>query len=112
PRIRPAPPPRTPPIPPTSPPFPYTPLFRSVLQLVRPATLVVAEDAHAPLGRERLEARLDHREARPALDRLEEELHERRGPLRRIDRKSTRLNSSHVKNSYAVFCWQKKKRTC
>src|SRR5690606_41826222 len=28
------------------------------------------------------------------------------GPL---DRKSTRLNSSHVKNSYAVFCLKKKK---
>src|SRR5436309_6102983 len=26
-----------------------------------------------------------------------------------IDRKSTRLNSSHVKNSYAVFCLKKKK---
>src|SRR5690606_41296948 len=26
------------------------------------------------------------------------------------DRKSTRLNSSHVKISYAVFCLQKKKR--
>src|SRR5690606_20145414 len=25
-----------------------------------------------------------------------------------IDRKSTRLNSSHVKNSYAVFCLKKK----
>src|SRR5690606_39724272 len=25
------------------------------------------------------------------------------------DRKSTRLNSSHVKTSYAVFCWKKKK---
>src|SRR5690606_7186671 len=28
----------------------------------------------------------------------------------RIDRKSTRLNSSHVKISYAVFCLKKKKR--
>src|SRR5437667_6974119 len=28
-------------------------------------------------------------------------------PLRR-DRKSTRLNSSHITNSYAVFCLQKK----
>src|SRR5690606_27196433 len=27
-----------------------------------------------------------------------------------LDRKSTRLNSSHVKISYAVFCLQKKKR--
>src|SRR5699024_12302354 len=28
----------------------------------------------------------------------------------RIDRKSTRLNSSHVSISYAVFCLKKKKR--
>src|SRR5690606_40035458 len=26
-----------------------------------------------------------------------------------LDRKSTRLNSSHVKSSYAVFCWKKKR---
>src|SRR5690606_41348696 len=32
---------------------------------------------------------------------------ERRGD--RIDRKSTRLNSSHVKTSYAVFCLQQYK---
>src|SRR5436305_6529808 len=25
-----------------------------------------------------------------------------------LDRKSTRLNSSHVRISYAVFCWKKK----
>src|SRR5437870_10304770 len=31
--------------------------------------------------------------------------------VRRIDRKSTRLNSSHVAISYAVFCL-KKKNTC
>src|SRR5207302_7009710 len=43
---------------------------------------------------------------------------QRRGPLaaredRRssTDRKSTRLNSSHVKISYAVFCLKKKKKT-
>src|SRR5690606_40516454 len=28
--------------------------------------------------------------------------------ITRSDRKSTRLNSSHVKNSYAVFCLKKK----
>src|SRR5690606_42006594 len=28
-----------------------------------------------------------------------------------VDRKSTRLNSSHVKISYAVFCLKKKKRS-
>src|SRR5690606_41580742 len=31
--------------------------------------------------------------------------------LERTDRKSTRLNSSHVKISYAVFCLKKKKKT-
>src|SRR6266511_5304010 len=31
-------------------------------------------------------------------------------PKRPPDRKSTRLNSSHVKTSYAVFCLQKKKQ--
>src|SRR5690625_6905614 len=30
--------------------------------------------------------------------------------LKRIDRKSTRLNSSHVAISYAVFCLKKKKK--
>src|SRR6267142_2951894 len=34
------------------------------------------------------------------------------GPLARtVDRKSTRLNSSHMSISYAVFCLKKKKRT-
>src|SRR5438874_6241829 len=28
-----------------------------------------------------------------------------------VDRKSTRLNSSHVENSYAVFCLKKKNTT-
>src|SRR5439155_26728233 len=32
-------------------------------------------------------------------------------PQRLIDRKSTRLNSSHVAISYAVFCLKKKKKT-
>src|SRR5699024_11786561 len=30
--------------------------------------------------------------------------------VRRVDRKSTRLNSSHVSISYAVFCLKKKKK--
>src|SRR5436309_12659489 len=34
-----------------------------------------------------------------------------RGRSDRLDRKSTRLNSSHVKISYAVFCLKKKKKT-
>src|SRR5215208_7458449 len=34
-----------------------------------------------------------------------------RAPRRSVDRKSTRLNSSHVAISYAVFCLKKKKTT-
>src|SRR5690606_42065262 len=38
---------------------------------------------------------------------------ERRSAVDQEDRKSTRLNSSHVKISYAVFCLKKKKtRRC
>src|SRR5690606_41223015 len=36
---------------------------------------------------------------------------QRNGPVPGTDRKSTRLNSSHVKISYAVFCLKKKKTT-
>src|SRR5690606_41960160 len=32
-------------------------------------------------------------------------------PVPTVDRKSTRLNSSHVKTSYAVFCLKKQKYT-
>src|SRR5437868_10540930 len=35
-----------------------------------------------------------------------------RSPRRTADRKSTRLNSSHVSISYAVFCLKKKNRKC
>src|SRR5438105_5718715 len=33
------------------------------------------------------------------------------GNLGALDRKSTRLNSSHEWNSYAVFCFKKKKKS-
>src|SRR2546430_11482647 len=33
-------------------------------------------------------------------------------PESRLDRKSTRLNSSHSQISYAVFCLKKKKQRC
>src|SRR3712207_7232085 len=60
------------------------------------------------------------RAERAAERRLARELGEREGavpawrhdevlPVRRADRKSTRLNSSHANISYAVFCLKKKK---
>src|SRR5690606_41933942 len=66
--------------PPSSPLFPYTTLFRSA---PRPA-------ARAPLF---VPAREGEERAAPASR-----------PSASEDRKSTRLNSSHVKISYAVFC--------
>src|SRR5690606_42051631 len=48
----------------------------------------------------------------PLLRRSRSDRHpERAGVPHRADRKSTRLNSSHVKISYAVFCLKKKKIT-
>src|SRR5690554_7326412 len=90
--------------PPRSTLFPYTTLFRSKgrkrarAQAHDPAQLDLAAQSE---GQTREEARA---EARP----------ERHRPLRRRDRKSTRLNSSHVRISYAVFCLKKKKQppTC
>src|SRR5215813_15176960 len=70
--------------PPRSTLFPYTTLFRS-----SPAGRRVRDDPHLELPG------LRHRaEARPGAGE---------------DRKSTRLNSSHVRISYAVFCLKKKK---
>src|SRR5438552_11460460 len=41
---------------------------------------------------------------------LLEEVQQRLGDRQRLDRKSTRLNSSHQIISYAVFCLKKKKK--
>src|SRR2546428_4814378 len=87
--------------PPRSTLFPYTTLFRSIEALIRgkvrscaghPALLCYALGNEIPasvarwLGTRRVERY-----------------------LRRLDRKSTRLNSSHDQISYAVFCLKKKK---
>src|SRR5690349_23696418 len=50
--------------------------------------------------------------ARKALPppRLDEAAQEQEIAPRELDRKSTRLNSSHVEISYAVFCLKKKKK--
>src|SRR5436305_9252216 len=44
------------------------------------------------------------------VDRIVEREHFFVAQMRHIDRKSTRLNSSHVRISYAVFCLKKKKK--
>src|SRR5699024_11435735 len=69
--------------PPTSTLFPYTTLFRSILMSNK---------------------RLSTIHFQPVLARDPNE-------LQALDRKSTRLNSSHVSISYAVFCLKKKNNT-
>src|SRR2546426_7850356 len=83
--------------PPRSTLFPYTTLFRSHLQV--PAVMFAAAEHAAAL---RLEGGCDGIEP---LDRSLPVL----APHGGRDRKSTRLNSSHLVISYAVFCLKKKK---
>src|SRR5690349_23102619 len=80
--------------------FPYTTLFRSDRGAQERKRARVLGGYHQLAGRLAVPgaARRDLQDARrPAGDRLHQ------------DRKSTRLNSSHVEISYAVFCLKKKK---
>src|SRR5256885_3011689 len=87
--------------PPRSTLFPYTTLFRSRCFGGRPRPSV-------PLG---LPARRTLRNRRRVAPRGRAGGPRRRRPDEvREDRKSTRLNSSHLVISYAVFCLKKKKR--
>src|SRR2546430_12739632 len=72
--------------PPRSTLFPYTTLFRSVLLRGMNDGVIFDGDVAYPIFRIR----------KPF--------------LRGVDRKSTRLNSSHSQISYAVFCLKKKKK--
>src|SRR3989442_11640522 len=88
--------------PPRSTLFPYTTLFRSLAAHLRDRLQHLVEDELTrPL---RLLERVLHDFLRHAGDL---DVHLQRGE----DRKSTRLNSSHVRISYAVFCLKKKKLT-
>src|SRR5688572_31217496 len=84
--------------PPRSTLFPYTTLFRSILEEAR------GLHGHDPPGQGEggCVHRLPHRRAAGSDD----------ADVRRafLDRKSTRLNSSHSQISYAVFCLKKKKK--
>src|SRR3712207_8920673 len=90
--------------PPRSTLFPYTTLFRSGRLAARRAADEHAERGPAAvLG---LADRLLHRwRARPGRHVAAPVA----GRDRAVDRKSTRLNSSHANISYAVFCLKKKK---
>src|SRR3989442_6121542 len=86
--------------PPRSTLFPYTTLFRSAPDrltssgLARLRTGLAAAGVVVPAG--------------DAEDKLAELRRMYEPYVAALDRKSTRLNSSHVRISYAVFCLQKK----
>src|SRR5204862_2512292 len=90
--------------PPTSTLFPYTTLFRSNLVQEEDARRVLFEGLFVP-GKPPVKHGL---RPHPHVHRgdLVVELQDGEHPR---DRKSTRLNSSHVEISYAVFCLKKKK---
>src|SRR5256885_8105547 len=91
--------------PPRSTLFPYTTLFRSLLPAL--ALLVGVLAAHPGAADGALGLELQIRRVAQAERAIDEQraLHEQA-----LDRKSTRLNSSHLVISYAVFCLKKKKQ--
>src|SRR5205807_9659255 len=91
--------------PPSSPLFPYTTLFRSCQEVF--LRVYLARDRYQETGtfstwlfRVAMNVGRDalRRRPRPSV------------PFEEADRKSTRLNSSHLVISYAVFCLKKKKK--
>src|SRR5690606_40021972 len=97
---------------PSTPLFPYTTLFRSqegelgVVDSTNPCGEIPLEEWEAcNLGHINLDYFAPKRKGESfRLEEAKEAAH----LMARLDRKSTRLNSSHVKISYAVFCLKKK----
>src|SRR5687768_17619760 len=89
--------------PPRSTLFPYTTLFRSRMGgfMLPPPTLL---DPPKP------EQKIDERELMESARLLGEKCREFAVEGSVVDRKSTRLNSSHGYISYAVFCLKKKNK--
>src|SRR5690554_7396163 len=92
--------------PPRSTLFPYTTLFRSVI--------TDFESFKAELSLSKVEICRELYQKNKNLIRIQNEQVAVKNLVRIIDstldRKSTRLNSSHVRISYAVFCLKKKKK--
>src|SRR2546426_7409043 len=78
--------------PPRSTLFPYTTLFRSLLLVSRLTSALACDECGAVSRCPECDVALAYTRAA------------------RTDRKSTRLNSSHLVISYAVFCLKKKKK--
>src|SRR5258705_6283443 len=86
--------------PPRSTLFPYTTLFRSHDLADRRHAILLLGDTHRPAH-----------DDPPAGQHSFDDLLDLLARVLSRDRKSTRLNSSHLGISYAVFCLEKKKHT-
>src|SRR5258708_26148475 len=91
--------------PPRSTLFPYTTLFRSPEGIVDHFEAVEVE--HGDREDVRVALRMYHGLRQPVIE--QHAVHAERD-AHILDRKSTRLNSSHQIISYAVFCLKKKKK--
>src|SRR3712207_6853005 len=97
--------------PPRSTLFPYTTLFRSARESgARRIITMHGAKKFAGLLRE-LGLNAEHLAQHPSQQKSTKGSTKRAadGVERKLDRKSTRLNSSHANISYAVFCLKKKK---
>src|SRR2546426_7811530 len=88
--------------PPRSTLFPYTTLFRSVCQMLGRTSRQhgMREASVDPSGPRFLQGQRDFRQGAASVAHVVN--------YQTTDRKSTRLNSSHLVISYAVFCLKKK----
>src|SRR5947199_5395993 len=89
-------------LPPSSTLFPYTTLFRSFAVGVEDG---LCNPNHLPVGIEQRPAGITRVDRRIGLNTVLSLVQ----AADNADRKSTRLNSSHLGISYAVFCLKKKK---
>src|SRR5690606_40024938 len=100
------------PPPPRSTLFPYTTLFRSFDKLSAADKQAFLEAAKVAVEANRARVDKDDANGVEQLRKLGMQVVENvdKAKFTATDRKSTRLNSSHVKISYAVFCLKKKKK--
>src|SRR5256886_10003127 len=94
--------------PPRSTLFPYTTLFRSVLDRQHGLIGKGLQQLDGALGKFPWLLAPDHQGA-DDLTRSQKR-NDENSPIPSVDRKSTRLNSSHSQISYAVFCLKKKNK--
>src|SRR5690242_20766938 len=92
--------------PPRSTLFPYTTLFRSAVGNAESRAELTASRARIVAAADQVRRRIE----RDLHDGTQQRLVSLGLELRLADRKSTRLNSSHMSISYAVFCLKKKKK--